>query len=297
MSDSDFRPPAEKPSALKPVAAAVVLAVAAGAGWWYWQQRAPTPQALPAQAAAPAEPPAPSTEPPAPAGPQFPVEPAASEPAARLPALADSDAAVGTALEGLLGRQSVLSWLQMDGFVRRVVATVDNLPRDHAPSRMWPVQPAPQRFSVSGQPGDAQYIALDNSGRYTPFVQFVESVDTARSVALYRRLYPLFQQAYEELGYPGRYFNDRLVAVIDHLLQTPEPAGPIAVQLTEVRGDVPSVRPWVRYEYADPALQSLSSGQKLLVRMGPVNERRLKAKLGEWRRQLVAGGAIDAAKS
>jgi hypothetical protein len=297
MSDSDFRPPREKPSALKPIIAIVVLLLAAAAGWWYWQQRAPVPEALPPQAAAPETPPEPAPAPAAPAGPQFPVEPPAAEPAAKLPALADSDGAVGTALEGLVGRKSVLSWLQMDGFVRRAVATVDNLTREQAPSRMWPVQPAPQRFSVSGQQGGAQYIALDNAARYTPFVQFAESVDTAKSVALYRRLYPLFQEAYEELGYPGRYFNDRLVGVIDHLLQTPEPAGPIAVQLTEVKGDVPSVRPWVRYEFADPALQSLSSGQKLLVRMGPVNERRLKAKLRDWRNQLVAGGKIDPAKS
>ena len=28
-----------------------------------------------------------------------------------------------------------------------------------------------------------------------------------------------------------------------------------------------SERPWVRYEYADPGLQALSSGQKILLRV------------------------------
>jgi hypothetical protein len=39
----------------------------------------------------------------------------------------------------------------------------------------------------------------------------------------------------------------------------------------------------VRYEFADPELSALSSGQKALVRMGPENARRVKAKLRELR--------------
>ena len=64
-------------------------------------------------------------------------------------------------------------------------------------------------------------INPDNSQRYVALVLLAESVDAAAVAAAYRRMYPLFQQAYEELGYPGRYFNDRLVEVIDHLLATP----------------------------------------------------------------------------
>jgi hypothetical protein len=122
-------------------------------------------------------------------------------------------------------------------------------------------------------------------------VQFVETVDSPRAVALYRRHYALFQQAYGDLGYPRAYFNDRLVEVIDHLLATPEPAGPVKVRLTEVKGPVAPAQPWVRYEFADPGLEALSSGQKMLVRMGPENARRLKAKLAELRRLVASGGA------
>jgi hypothetical protein len=46
---------------------------------------------------------------------------------------------------------------------------------------------------------------------------------------------------------------------------------------------VPSLRPWVRYEYADPQLQALSAGQKIMVRTGLQNERRLKAVLAKVR--------------
>ena len=159
------------------------------------------------------------------------------------------------------------------------------------------IEPAPGRFEVAGA-ADAptQTIAPANAARYHAFVAFAESVPLDAAVKLYARLYPLFQTAYEELGYPGRYFNNRLVAVLDHLLATPVPAGPVAVQLTQVKGDVPSTRPWVRYEYADPTLQALSSGQKMLVRMGPDNARRLKAVMTELRRR-VATGAVAKPKA
>ena len=121
---------------------------------------------------------------------------------------------------------------------------------------------------------------------------FAEAVPLDSAVALYARLYPLFQQAFEELGYPRRYFNDRLVAVLDHLLLAPEPQGPLRVKLTPVNTDVPNLRPWVRYELVDPALESLSSGQKILVRMGPANEARAKALIRELRKR-VATSALQ----
>ena len=97
----------------------------------------------------------------------------------------------------------------------------------------------------------------------------------------------LFQQAYEELGYPGGHFNTRLVQVIDHLLAAPEPKQPPSVKLVDVKGEVPSTRPWVRYEYTDPALESLSAGQKIMVRVGVTHERRLKAWLSGFRRAIA----------
>jgi hypothetical protein len=124
--------------------------------------------------------------------------------------------------------------------------------------------------------------------RYAPFVQFVESIDMARAAALYRWMYPLFQQSYEELGYPQGYFNDRLIKVIDHLLRTPVPPAPVALTLLEIKGPYASQRPWVHYRYADPALEQATAGQKLLMRMGAVNQRRLQARLAELRAALLA---------
>jgi len=285
---ADMRPiQPPQPSGLRiatnTVTAVLLLALAAGAYWW-WQGRrpavvpdAPAPATAAADAASAAQPAEPEIA--------HPIDSAGST--AALPPLAQSDATVTRELTELLGNKRVLSLLQTDGFVRRVVATVDNLDRTHAAPRLWPVVPTNGRFTVL-RVGDAEFIAPANAARYAPFVSLVESVDTARAAALYIRLYPLFQQAYQELGYPRGYLNDRLVAVIDRLLATPEPSGPIAVQLTEVKGPIKSERPWVRYEFADPALEALPAGSKMLLRMGPDNARRLKAKLTELRRA-VAG--------
>lgn len=218
--------------------------------------------------------------------PQQEAEPLIEHPLAAVPAHPLAAGEVVQALVNLLGKDAVDTFLQVDEFARRFVATVDNLGRSHAPAALWPVHPAPGRFQVNENEGRA-VIGIDNGARYTPFVLLAESVNTVRAVDLYLRLYPLLQRAYEELGFPDRYFNDRLVAVVDLLLATPEPAYPPRLQLTEVKGPIPSLRPWVRYEFADPALESLSAGQKILVRVGPVNQRRLKAKLVEIRAELT----------
>ena len=292
MSDrepADFRPgrPASSSSSFPTLAILVLIALIGAGGWWYWSQRAEPPARPTVVSPAPAAPAAAPAPQAAASGPQNPLD-ALAEPDAVLPALADADAAVTSALTDLLGAKRVAAFLNVDGFVRRAVATVDNLPRAHAASRMWPVQPSPERFQVQGA-GEQQVIGAGNTARYAAFTGFVDAVNAERAASMYARLYPLFQQAYEELGYPGRYFNDRLVAVIDHLLAAPEPAGPIAVRLTEVRGEFSDTRPWTRYEFADPALESLSSGQKMMVRVGLANEKRLKAKLRAFRAQVATG--------
>lgn len=275
-----------------PIVILLVLLMGGGVAWWLWSQSTPQPVSVRAPADAPADMPAAPAPAPAAAasGPQNPVD-ALATPDPALPALADADARVTAWLNELLGSRQVASFLQVDGFVQRVVATVDNLARSPSPSRLWPVQPTPQRFMVQGDAG-SQTLHADNGGRYNGFVLFAESIDAARAARLYARLYPLFQQAYEELGYPGRYFNDRLVAVIDHLLQAPEPEGPVPVTLPEVKGEMALTRPWVRYEFTDPQLEALSSGQKIMVRVGLVNERRLKAKLREFRSQVATNPAL-----
>ena len=184
------------------------------------------------------------------------------------------------------GPANVASFLRIDEFARRFVATVDNLGRASAPAHLWPVHPAAGRFTT-GKLGEQTVMAEENAARYRPFVRFAEWVDAAGAVDLYVRLYPLLQAEFEQLGYPKAYFNTRLLEVIELLLATPDVDSPVPLTLPEIRGTVPSLRPRVRYEFADPSLESLAAGQKMLLRAGPDNARRLKAKLKELRGEIV----------
>lgn len=280
------------------IAVLILLALLGYFGWQHFNASEQPTMESAVVAASPVEPPvAVDSVPAVPAAPEVavienPIDAiAANAPAvdsAPLPALNDSDADVSTQLTALLGRKSVLTFLQLDGFVRRAVATVDNLARSQASSKLWPVNPTPQRFiTQQGGNAGANVIGSDNSKRYAPLVQMIESVDTAKAVAVYRVLYPLFQQAYEELGFPKGYFNDRLVQVLDHLIATPVHSEPLAVSLVEVKGTVPSLRPWVRYEFVDPGLEAMSAGRKMLMRSGAENQSRLQAKLKEIRQQVA----------
>lgn len=195
--------------------------------------------------------------------------------AAPLPTLADSDPEMDGALRQLLGDEPGYTLLQPDRIIHRIVATVDNLPRRHAAAGKLPLKPVGSPFGVQGGASGLS-IAPGNSLRYGAYVRLVQAVDAAGVVALYRRYYPLFQQAYTELGYPKGYFNDRLIEAIDDLLDAPDLDGSIAL-----------VQPKVLYQFADPELEARSAGQKIMVRMGRENAAKVKAKLREIRGALT----------
>jgi hypothetical protein len=276
------------------IAAAVLIALALAGGYYWWQQSHPVSVPLPpppVQQAPVAATPAPAVQAPAPtptAEPLHPIEQAPVAAEAPPPLTLDkADPVITRALTELLNAKTVASMLRTDDFVRRTVATVDGLGRGHAAPRLWPVNTTPGRFTVLRE-GDQEIIAPANAARYATFVAFADSINLAGAAALYKSQYPLFQAAYRELGYPSGHFNDRLVEVIDLMLATPEPSGPLALRLTEVKGEIASTQPWLRYEFADPKLEALPAGQKLLLRIGNENAQRLKARLRAFRSAITA---------
>jgi Protein of unknown function (DUF3014) len=217
----------------------------------------------------------------APTPPQTATEPAIRNPVPEgsdtkpLPPLKESDPDVHDSLVALFGARAVSQFLVPENIVRHIVVTVDNLPRKRVAVELRPVKPTSGTTAVATQ-GDITTLAAKNYERYAPFVKVAQTTDIPTLADVYFKLYPLFQQSYEDLGYPGQYFNDRLVAVIDDMLQAPDIQGPIEL-----------AQPKVFYEYADPKLESRSAGQKLLMRMGPANEAILKAKLRELRKAVA----------
>lgn len=193
-----------------------------------------------------------------------------------MPTLEDSDAPLRRDLSDLfdVGQMKMFVFTNL---IRRFVVTVDNLPGQKLPQQDRFVAAVPGKFTAGQAGGEDEYVLSDaNYARYDPFVKLAEAVDLKQLVTLYTEYYSLFQQAYAELGYPDSYFNDRLVEVISHLLAAPELRGPVRL-----------VRPKVFYEFADKHLEKLSAGQKILIRMGPDNERRVKIVLRRLLRMLV----------
>ncbi len=233
----------------------VLIALAAGA--WYWVSHRAADQAPVAEAPAPAP-----------------------APAVQNPIIAEDDIdpnlSATEQVATLIGTPRFEAMFVPDDFVRRVVATVDSLARPDLAQRMSPAKPPGGTFAAMGK-GDSLVLGAVNFARYTPWIELVDSLDPEAAVALYKRLYPQFQKAYEALGNPDGYFNDRVVEVIDHLLSAPD--APATIKL---------VRPNVYYEFADPALESESAGRKLLLRMGPGNAASVKAKLKEIRSRIAA---------
>ena len=254
-----------------------ILALGAGlALWYYWVKVSePPPRDEPD--------PAPAVEMPAELpGPLHPVEPITEEPPeprdlVPLPPLDQSDAYFKLEVSDVFGA-AIEERLADSRMIERVVATVDNLPRAHVAERIRPLGRLDDAFLVDSQDASGEFfIDTTNYGRYDALVDMAMAADLDAVIELYRRYYPLFQDAYVDLGYPQGYFNDRLVEVIDHLLATPDIGDP-----------VPLVRPHVLYEYEDPDLEALSSGQKLLLRMGREHRNNLKARLRELRERVTA---------
>jgi Protein of unknown function (DUF3014) len=249
----------------KPVIAggAVVVLLGLGAWWYFGGDPAVEPEPEPEAAAPAAEPPAIKN-------------PVATADDGTLPALDASDQPLVDALATLIGQPAVQQFLIPKDLIRHIVVTIDNLPRKKLAVQLRPITATPGELAVTAT-GDTFVVSPANAARYLPFMKVIDATDTQAVAAVYLRFYPLFQQAYEGLGYPSQYFNDRLVEVIDHLLMTPELAGPIQL-----------ARPSVMYVYTDPALEALSSGQKTLMCMGPQNVRVIKAKLLELKTAVAA---------
>lgn len=215
------------------------------------------------------------------------VEPVAEAPVATddsqvknpiAPVADDSKLSPPERVAALVGADRFAAMFVPEDFVRNLVTTVDNLPRPKVASRMLPVKPPGGAFVTAGEGGNL-VLGAKNYERYDAWVKLVDALDPDTVVALYRQLYPQLQAAYANLGNPDSYFNDRVIAVIDHLLSMPEPPPTIAL-----------VRPNVFYEFADPALESESAGRKLLLRMGPGNAARVKMKLRDIRDRIATRG-------
>ena len=210
-------------------------------------------------------------------------EPLKAEPVVKpdpLPGLDESDAPLTLRLQQHYALEKLQEILVLRELVRHLVVTIDNLDGRKLAKRHSVVRSPGQAFMVIKQRGEEEYLLdPENHNRYQIYMDFLNAISDQQMLSIYVRFYPLFQQAYEELGYPDRYFNDRLIEIIDHLLGAPI-----------IKGDIKLVRPKVYYQFTDTKLEELSAGQKILIRIGSKNALQVRGRLNSLRKLLTTLG-------
>ncbi len=181
--------------------------------------------------------------------------------------LEESDSVLRGFLESISTDPRLSKWMGTDHLIKNFVAAVDNIAHGLSPRKQIDFFEPAGEFLVEKKE-DRYYIDKDTYKRYDPVANVFSSIDTGKSVQLYRRFKPLIQEAYEELGYPDIDFDETLERAIKELLAVPI-----------IEEDIMLISKVKSFELSDPELENLSQAQKHLLRMGPDNIRNIQNKL------------------
>ncbi len=184
-----------------------------------------------------------------------------------LPTLGASDGAVRRLGAVFSAHPQLAAWLATDDLVRRFVEAVVDISRGSSPVPALDMLIPEEPFSVQ-RSGNRLVMDPRSQRRYDLLGDVFASVDAQAGAEVYRRLHPLFTEAYREMGIPDGEFEGVLARAIRNLLAVDVPEGPF-----EVREGVG------RYLYSDERIESLTPAEKHMYRLGPGNARRIQGKL------------------
>jgi hypothetical protein len=219
----------------------------------------------------------------APIVPPLPPEPITPEPEISPPVVVQapepepldlSDGAVKTKLISLSDYDAFARLLIDDSVLQRFVVTTTSL-ADETISPSHRVLNNPEKPFRTYKQADKDWIDPASYKRYTPYVDVFDSLETESLLGLYQEYKPAIEEIFAEISGPDDDFNEKLIDAIDILLDTPEVPVPVEVFTDSVM-----------FKFADPQLEELAAPQKQLLRTGPENMRRIKAKLREVKQAL-----------
>jgi len=185
-----------------------------------------------------------------------------------------SDDLVRQLAQGLSSQPRLALWLKSKDLIRKFTAAVDNIANGLTP-RLQVDFFAPEGSFKVVRKGRRYYLDPASFERYNLVVDIFDSLNTEESIKLYRKMKPLIQQAYRDLGYPKEDFDHTLYRAIVELLNTPV-----------VKGEISLEKKVVTYMMVDQKLEDLSEAQKHLLRMGSENVQIVQAKLLQFARAL-----------
>ena len=192
-----------------------------------------------------------------------------------IPSLAESDEFIHQKALAIINNNVVGSSLITQDLARQFVVFVDNLAQGELTRKVSPIKGPEKLFTVS-EITNKVYLNPDSYHRYDAYVAVIASMDEQSLMNTYKQLTPLLDEAFAELGYSNAKFNDRMLQAIKVLLAAPIIEDPIELNSISVN-----------YQFVDPNLEALPSAQKLLIRMGPENTRKVKIALRKLENQLT----------
>jgi len=253
--ESPRTPSSRQRSRALPAAIAVAALIIIGAGAYFWLNRGSATDG-PQQTAAPQA----TTEQPA--------ATAADTPQYDLPPLEDSDEFMRERMGELSSNPLMAAWMKGTDLVRNLAVVLENASRGQTPSIHLRALRPQGEFRVVQQ-GNRTVIDARNYERYNGIAAAAASIDPQAAAMLYSGIKPLLQMAYDQLGNQEP-VDTALERTLSGLLRTPLVEGNIPV---EIGGE------GVGYRYVDPRLESLTSAQKQLIRMGPSNQQTIQDQL------------------
>lgn len=197
------------------------------------------------------------------------VKPATDVPLLPATALGDSDALIRTLAKEVSADPRLDAWLQTRDIIRKFVAAVDAVAEGRSPQKQVDFFVPQGKFQVMKKRG-REFVDPISYERYNPAAEVFVSFNARDCVRFYRGLKKLIQEAYGELGYPDRDFDQTLRRAVLELMATPV-----------VEGDVRMEKGVKTYLFADPQLEGLSDAQKHFLRLGPQNVAAVEIKLRE----------------
>lgn len=209
--------------------------------------------------------------------PQVVEAPAVIEEVVDLPVLNMSDAFVLTRLSALETGATLTNIVASEELVRKFVVFVDNVAEGNLPQMEYPVNRLPQAMAVRELDENLFEMQTVSYQRFTPVIDALAAVDPDQAMAIYRMIRPLFQEAYAELGYPNRSFDETVLRAINEVTNARTAEGPFQL-----------IKPKVMYIYANAEIESMSPVEKQLLRMGPQNAEKLKAVLAQYGERINA---------
>ncbi|GIU12855.1 hypothetical protein TUM4261_26400 [Shewanella sp. c952] len=191
-----------------------------------------------------------------------------------LPALADSDAYIHQKAIDIADGMAIEPLMIEDNVVRQFVVFVDNLAQGELARKVSPLKAPNNSFTVS-EIANKTYVDPDSYHRYDLYADFLASLNEEELAKSYKEMTPLLGEAFSELGYNDTSFDERMQQAIAIMLDAPIIEQPIELDGVSVN-----------YQFVDPNLEALPNAQKLMIRMGPENSRKVKSALRRLQKHL-----------